>query len=126
MTYSPLSMSRRNILGPLYSRCEAVTVDVPVFITPAEGEGEPSLAGHVNQTLGHYADAFTFHLPDEVCKQLSAGYYSYSFEYEFADPRVTSSRSPIRLSSISLIARQNYTKPAPRGAVAKAVEADAV
>src|SRR5947209_1064263 len=112
MTHSPLSMSRRHVLGTLYSRCEAITENVPVYITPAEGEdGEPTLTGHVCQAPGHYADAFTFHLPDDVCKQLSAGYYSYSFEYEHVDPAVRGSRSPIRISSVSLIARQNYTKP---------------
>lgn len=107
-------MARRHILGTLYSRCQPLIDDVPVFVTLAGDEGEPSLTGHVNQGLGHYADAFTFHLPDDVCKQLSAGYYSYSFEYELADPKVTGSQSPIRLNSISLTTRQNYTKPIPR------------
>jgi len=118
MSHSPLSMARRHVLGTLYSRCEALTDNVPVFITPAEGDdGEPALTGHVSQTADLYADAFIFDLPDDVCKQLSAGYYSYSFEYEHADPGLRGSRGPIRLSSISLIARQNYTKPIPRGSV---------
>lgn len=110
-------MARRHVLGSLYGRCDALTEEVPVFIVPIESEAEPGLAGHVDQSLGHYADAFTFHLEPDICKQLSAGYYSYSFEYEFSEPGARSSQSRIRLSSISLVARQNYTKPAPRGSL---------
>ncbi|MBV9216254.1 MAG: hypothetical protein JO053_08765 [Acidobacteria bacterium] len=122
MTHSPLSITRRHVLGSLYARCEAITEDVPVFITPPLGQGERSLSGHVNESLGHYADAFTFHLPDDVCKQLSAGYYSYSFDYEHVGPVVKGEARTIRLSSVSLIARQNYTKPAPGGSPAKDLE----
>jgi len=115
MSYSPLSMSRRHVLGDLYLRCETIHGEVPVFMSPAGEEEVPSAIGHIDQCLGEYADAFTFHLPDEICKLLSGGHYSYSFEYEFTDPKLRTSRSRIRLSSVLLIARQNYTKPIPRG-----------
>ncbi|MFL6374752.1 MAG: hypothetical protein ACJ73D_08815 [Pyrinomonadaceae bacterium] len=110
-------MARRHVLGNYYSRCEDLAEQIPVFVEPSEGTTEtiPSLVGHVDQALGHYADAYTFHLSPEICKQLSSGYFSYRIEFEFADPKATNSRSRIRLSSISLIARQSYSKPIPRG-----------
>jgi len=116
MNYSPLSMARRHVLGALYSRCEQIAGEVPVFVTPTPEEEtlEPSLVGHVDQGLGHYADAFTFHLSPDLCKQLSAGYFSYEFNYEYVDPKDKGSQSKVRLSSISLVARTNYTRPIPR------------
>jgi hypothetical protein len=120
MSFSPLSMARRHVLGDLYLRCDRLVDDVPVFVVSSvEGEA-PNLVGHVNQSLGTYADAFTFHLPDDVCKLLAGGHYSYSFEYEFADTAARTSRSRICLSSVSLIARQNYAKPLPRSRPAQA------
>ena len=91
-----------------------------MFIASAKEEDAPNLIGHMDQSLGLYADAFTFHVPDDVCKLLSGGHFSYSFEYEFADPKARTSRGRIRLSSVSLVARQNYAKPAPRGRLASA------
>src|SRR5256885_13969422 len=103
MVYSPLSMARRHVLCDLYSRCEALEGAVPVFIAAAEEAEGPNLIGHVDQCLGIYADAFTFHVPDDICKLLSGGSYSYSLEYEFTNPSDRTSRGRIRLSSISLI-----------------------
>ncbi len=103
-------MARRHVLGDLYQLCDAIAETVPVFLA----EQEPSLVGHVDESLGHYADAFTFHLSDELCKQLSAGRFTYSLDYEYADPAQCTSRSRIRLNSISLVARRGYKKPAPR------------
>ena len=124
MVDQPLSMSRRHVLGQLYGRCESIVDNIPVYIA-ALGEGEePTLAGHVEQSMGVYADAFTFHLPADVLKALSAGYYSYSLEYEHADPRNRNAQSQIRLTSILLIARQNYTKPIPRGTSVHPTEKD--
>lgn len=106
-------MSRRHVLGDLYSRCEAV-VNVPVYLDNKEGE----MLGYVDQGLGHYADAFSFHLADDVCKRLSSGYFTFSFELSYADAAPTPGRARrVRLNSISLVARQNYEKPTPRSSI---------
>ena len=81
-------MSRRHVLGDLYSRCETV-VNVPVYLDNKEGE----MLGYVDQGLGHYADAFSFHLPEEVCKKLSAGYFTFAFDLDYADPAAAPGRA---------------------------------
>ena len=98
-------MSRRHVLGDYYSRCEAVG-SVPVYLENADGE----MLGYVDQGLGHYADAFSFHLSEDVCKKLSAGYFTFAFDFSYADAVQGRSRK-VKLNSISLIARQNYAKP---------------
>jgi hypothetical protein len=106
-------MSRRHVLGDFYSRCDAI-VSVPVYMDSSKGE----MVGYVDQGLGHYADAFSFHVPDDVCKKLSAGYFTYSFEFSYAERKATPGQARrVKLSSISLVARKNYEKPlARRGA----------
>ena len=100
-------MSRRHVLGDLHSRCESV-VSVPVYLDNKEGE----MLGYVDQGLGHYADAFSFHLSEDVCKKLSAGYFTFAFDVDYTDAAKTPGRNrKVRLNSISLIARQNYEKP---------------
>ena len=103
-------MSRRHVLGDLYPRCEAV-VSVPVYLDGTGGE----VLGYADQGLGHFADAFSFHLPEEVCKRLSAGYFTFAFDLDYADAGEPPGRGRrVRLNSISLIARQNYEKPVSR------------
>lgn len=99
-------MSRRHVLGDLYSRCDAV-VSVPVYLENAEGE----MLGYVDQGLGHYADAFSFHIPEEICKKLSAGYFTFAFDVSYTDTPALGRSRRVKLNSISLIARQNYEKP---------------
>lgn len=77
MSYSPLAIKRSYILGNLYNRCE-VSEKTPVYIDTVTDEP----AGYVDNTLGLYADAFLFHLPEDVCKKLSTGHYKYGFDYE--------------------------------------------
>ena len=77
MTYSPLAIKRRQVLGDLYAVCDNVEM-VPVHLDNAEGEK----IGYVDESLGHYADAYLFHLPEDVCKKLSTGHYIYSFDYD--------------------------------------------
>lgn len=113
MSSGPISMSRRHVLGDFYSRCETI-VSVPVYLGSVEGE----MLGYVDQGLGHYADAFTFHLPDDVCKKLSAGYFTYSFDFDYSENEAAPGRHRrVKLVSISLIPRQDYKKPTPRGTV---------
>ncbi len=77
MSYSPLAIKRSYILGNLYNRCD-VSEKTPVYIDTVTDEP----AGYVDNTLGIYADAFLFHLPEDVCKKLSTGHFKYGFDYE--------------------------------------------
>ncbi len=112
MNQQKLSMARRHVLGNMNSRCEPVT-DVPVLLNDGDGE----VLGHVDESLGKYADALTFHLDDQVCKRLASGHYSFSFEFKFADEsdaELPAARRRIMLSSVFLIMRKGYEKPIPR------------
>jgi len=100
MTHSPLTIARRHVLGDLYSKCDAVE-SVPVFLNSAEGER----LGFVDESHGHYADAFTFHLPEDICKKLSTGHYTFSFDYDHSDSELSGREKRIRLLRICLIGR---------------------
>ena len=80
MAYSPVSIARRHVLGNLYSRCNPIE-SIPVYLKDEGGEE----LGRVDQGLGHYADAFSFHLAEDICKRLSSGQFAYSFSYDYAD-----------------------------------------
>ena len=111
MTSGPISLSRRHVLGDLYNRCEVITANVPVYLNSVDGE----MLGHVDQGLGHYADAFSFHLADDICKKLSAGFFTYAFDYKYSEePSVAGQRRKVELVAICLIARQNYERPVAR------------
>lgn|SRR5690554_5146166 len=119
MSSGPISVSRRHVLGDLYNRCEPIS-SVPVYLGSVEGE----VLGHVDQGLGHYADAFSFHLADDVCKKLSAGFFSYAFDYQYSDQEAEPGRlRKVVLNSICLIARQNYERPIARSTRAASEEA---
>ena len=118
MAYSPLSISRRHVLGDLHSRCEAIVETIPVFLIDSNGEE----LGHVDQSLGHYADAFSFHLAEDICKRLSSGQFSFSFSYEYSDqPAVPGSSRKIRLNYICLTPLTPPVKPGAAKAI-KSVE----
>lgn len=110
MKYSPLSISRRHVLGDLYARCEHLD-SVPVYLT--DDATEP--IGHCDEALGRYADAFCFHLSDDDCKKLSTGNFTFSFNYESEDRRVT-------LKSIILNPRKAYEKPGAKVAQTAALK----
>jgi hypothetical protein len=112
MAYSPLTLSRRHVLGELYPRCERV-VQVPVYLNELSGER----LGFADESLGVYADAFTFHISEENCKKLAGGQFLYSFDYDFAnrsDATLPAERRRIKLTSIMLIMRKGYEKPQPK------------
>ena len=112
MANNPVTMARRHVLGELNYRCEPVR-NVPVYLDDTAGE----MLGFVDENLGKYADAITFHLADDVCKKLATGQFSYSLEYDYADGddiATTPSKRRIKLSSITLISRKGYEKPIPR------------
>ena len=101
MSYSPLAIKRRQVLGDLYPLCDPVD-EIPVHLENAEGEK----IGHADESLGHYADAFLFHLPEDVCKKLSTGHYIYSFDFDYADPEATGRNRRIKLNYIFLTGRK--------------------
>lgn len=111
MSYSPLAIKRSYVLGEIYKQCDPIE-SIPVYMNNETGE----LVGHVDESLGHYADAFTFHLPETLCKQLSASHFDYAFGYEYAEKSDASGgRKRIKLTHISLVGKKPLfnKKPAP-------------
>ncbi len=102
MSFSPLSLSRRRVLGELYAKCLPVTEQVQVFLIGDENQ----LLGFADESLGNYADALTFHLADDVCKRLSAGHYTYEFDLEHSDQQ-----GRLILKAIFLKAPKVYRRP---------------
>jgi hypothetical protein len=90
-----------------------MTKDVPVYLNDVQGEK----LGFVDESLGRYADAYTFHLPEEICKRLAGGQFIYSFDYHFSEAashaRVSDNRR-IKLISVFLTMRKGYDKPVPK------------
>lgn len=93
MSYSPLSIKRRFILGDLYAQVES-SGQIPVYIDTVTDDP----VGFADENLGTYADAFSFHLPEDVCKKLSTGHYGFGFDYE-----LTGEKNKIKLNYILLI-----------------------
>ncbi len=103
MTYSPLAIKRRHVLGDIYDRCDHVE-SIPVYLD--EKSDEP--LGFVDESMGHFADAFLFHLPELVCKKLSTGHFDYIFDYEYAGRTAgNSSQKRIKLNGILLVPKKN-------------------
>lgn len=114
MPYIPLTLARRHVLGDLYARCERCE-KVPVYLDSPNGER----LGFAEESLGTYADAFTFYIADEYCKKLGAGHFTYALEYDLVAagvPVASTSKQKVRLSSIILVSRKGYTKPTPKTA----------
>lgn len=103
MSYSPLAIKRARVLGSIYNHCEPVE-SIPVYLNDESGE----LLGQVDESLGHYADAFLFHLSEDVCKRLSTGHYDYSFDYDILDNQ-SDQKKHIRLKRVLLIGRTKAT-----------------
>lgn len=107
MTLAVLSLSRRHVLGTLYDRCDPIEGSIPVYLA---GD-DPELLGYADQGLGHYADAFSFHLDADACKKLSAGQFSYSIGYEHSESQASGERGRVKLTSITLVRHKGYEKP---------------
>ena len=96
---------------------------VPVYLNDATGEK----LGFVDESLGKYADAFTFHLSEDVCKKLAGGQFIYSFDYHFSESAAAASspgRRRIKLISIFLTMRKGYEKPVARSARTSEVKSE--
>jgi hypothetical protein len=106
MSYSPLAIKRSQVLGDIYKYCDPVD-SIPVYMTDTTGE----LIGHVDESLGVYADAFLFHLPEDVCKKLSTGHYTYTFNYDVIYDQADKKRH-IKLNYILLLAKKAPSKEA--------------
>jgi hypothetical protein len=101
----PVSLARRHVLGELYGRCDVLAEEIPLYL---DGGDAPEVLGHVDQALGVFRDAFSFHVTSDVGKGLCAGYYTFAFDCEqLRDRRV-------RLVSITLKQREKYEKPIAR------------
>ena len=102
MSYSPLAIKRSYVLGEIYNQCDPIE-SIPVYMNDQSGE----LLGYVDQSLGHYADAFTFHLSETLCKQLSASHFDYAFGFEYAEKaNGTAARKRIKLNHILLVGKK--------------------
>lgn len=107
MSYSPLAIKRSHVLGEIYKYCDRVE-SIPVYLNDVKGE----LLGHVDESMGPYADAFLFHLPEDVCKKLSTGHYHYVFNYDVSYDGVAKKRH-LKLNYISLVGKKIATKAVP-------------
>ena len=72
-----LTLKRRHVLGNLYSKCENID-SIPVYL---DGLSEEPV-GFVDESLGRYMDAFSFHLPENICKKLSSNSYVVAVDYD--------------------------------------------
>ncbi len=100
MQYTPLAIKRSNVLGDIYKHCDTIE-SIPVYMNDKSGE----LLGYVDESLGHYTDAFLFHLSDEICKKLSQGHYNYGFDYDISDSKANQKRR-VKLNYILLVGKQ--------------------
>lgn len=110
MTFAPLALARRHVLGDLYRRCDAIFERVPVYMNSELGER----LGFADESMGKYADAIMFHLAEDICKKLSTGHYIYTFGYEKSDPKSDTVGGRIRLTHICLTGRPVAEPAGPR------------
>jgi hypothetical protein len=76
-----------------------------------EKGGEP--LGYADESLGHFADAFLFHLPELVCKKLSTGHFDYVFDCEYIRSAAgAAARKRIKLNGILLVPKKNAKEDA--------------
>jgi hypothetical protein len=100
MQYSPLAIKRRYILGSLADKCDPIN-KIPVYLN--DKSGEP--IGFADESLGRYADAFLFHLPEDVCKKLSTNGYDLDVDYVVSQENANTGKERIKLNYIVLTSR---------------------
>ena len=104
MTHSPLAIKRRYVLGDIYDRCDAVE-SIPVYMNDISEEP----LGYADESLGHFADAFLFHLPEIICKKLSTGHFDFIFDFDYSGQPKKALRTRIKLNGILLVPRKPRT-----------------
>jgi hypothetical protein len=114
MTVGPIALKRSHVLGELYSRCDR-SESTPVYL---EEKTEEAI-GHADESMGVFADAFLFHLPEDICKKLSTSYYQFAFNYDFSG-ETTREGKRIKLNYILLITRTTgLPRRSAKGALTK-------
>lgn len=107
MQYSPLAIKRRYILGNLADKCDTIN-KIPVYLN--DKSGEP--IGYADESMGRYADAFLFHLPEDICKRLSTNGYDLEIDYDVSNPEDNARNERINLNYIILTSKAiNSTLP---------------
>lgn len=107
MQYSPLAIKRRNILGKLTDKCDTIS-KIPVYLN----DKSEAPIGFADESMGRYADAFLFHLPEDVCKRLSTNGYDLEIDYDVADQESNGKSERITLNYIILTSKAiNSTLP---------------
>ena len=82
-------------------KCDPVD-SIPVFMNSQTDDP----VGFADESLGHYADAFLFHLPEPICKQLSTGHFEYVLYFDYSgESEAESKNQRITLNSIILVPR---------------------
>jgi hypothetical protein len=103
MSYSPLAIKRMRVLGDIYNQCDSIE-SIPVYLeTKSE---EP--VGFVDEGLGKFADAFLFHLPEDICKKLSTSHYNYSFDFDYSEIKIANKKR-IKLNFIIITAKKKIS-----------------
>lgn len=122
MVYVPLMLSRRHVLGDLYTSCDRFT-SVPIFWDTVLG----TRLGFVSESE-NYTDAFTFHIEEKLSKKLAAGQLKCMFNYEFASKKAkgTNVKRRLKLTSFVLSAREDLEgrviKAQPAVQIAEVIE----
>jgi hypothetical protein len=80
MEQNLLNLKRRHVLGNIYSQCENIE-NIPVYL---DVKGEEPI-GFADESLGRYIDAFSFHLPGDICKKLSSNGYVVAVDYQVSE-----------------------------------------
>lgn len=109
MANNSLTLSRKHVLGDLYSRCDPVE-SVPIYWSDPSGP----MVGFVGEAEGDYSDAFTFHMSDDLCRKLAGGQVLCRFNYEFAgetDQANAKTKRRLSLTSFVLTAPPIHGKP---------------
>lgn len=107
MQYSPLAIKRRYILGNLADKCDTIN-KIPVYLN--DKSGEP--IGYADESMGRYADAFLFHLPEDICKRLSTNGYDLEIDYDVSNAEGNARNERINLNYIILTSKAiNSTLP---------------
>ena len=108
MSYSPIAIKRSYVLGEIYKQCDAIE-NIPVYLDSQSGE----MLGYVDESLGHYADAFIFHLSETICKQLSTSHFDYAFGFEYIGKTAHSDNKRIKLNHILLVGKKPLFEKKP-------------